>query len=53
VFSFCHETGSRLVLLHGGRDGLWFLRTHPLNDVRIKQLKQWLPDVQREYRPQN
>ena len=36
---------------HGGSDGLWFLRTHPLNDVRIKQLKQWLPEVQREYRP--
>jgi hypothetical protein len=39
--------------LHGGSDGLWFLRTHPLNDVRIKQLKAWLPEVQREYRPGN
>jgi metalloendopeptidase OMA1, mitochondrial len=38
---------------HGGKDGLWFLRTHPLNEVRIRQLKEWLPDVQREYRPRN
>src|SRR5438128_8254851 len=38
---------------HGGTDGLWFLRTHPLNEVRIKQLKGWLPEVQREYRPRN
>jgi predicted Zn-dependent protease len=38
---------------HGGSEGLWFLRTHPLNEVRIKQLKGWLPEVQREYRPRN
>jgi len=38
---------------HGGRGGLWFLRTHPLNEVRIKQLKEWLPELQREYRPRN
>src|SRR6266487_6410301 len=38
---------------HGGSDGLWFLRTHSLNEVRIKQLKEWLPEVQREYRPRN
>jgi len=24
-----------------------------MNDVRIKQLKEWLPEVQREYRPGN
>ncbi len=36
---------------HGGGEGLWFLRTHPLDEVRIKQLKEWLPEVQREYRP--
>ena len=38
---------------HGGSEGLWFLRTHPLNELRIKQLKTWLPEVQREYRPRN
>jgi len=37
----------------GGSEGLWFLRTHPLNEVRIKQLKGWLPEVHREYRPRN
>ncbi len=35
----------------GGGEGLWFLRAHPLDDVRIKQLKEWLPEAQREYRP--
>jgi predicted Zn-dependent protease len=38
--------------LHGGSAGLWFLRTHPLDDVRIKQLNEWLPEAQRDYRPQ-
>ena len=38
---------------HGGSRTAWFLRTHPLDEVRIKQLKEWLPDVQREYRPPN
>jgi predicted Zn-dependent protease len=27
----------------------WFLRTHPLDDVRIQQLKQWLPRAKAEY----
>ncbi len=26
-----------------------FLRTHPLDEVRIKQLQQWLPEAQAEY----
>jgi metalloendopeptidase OMA1, mitochondrial len=30
----------------------WFLRTHPLGDVRIQKLKEKLPDAKREYRPQ-
>jgi predicted Zn-dependent protease len=28
----------------------WFLRTHPLDDTRIQQLKTWLPQAQQEYR---
>ncbi len=36
---------------HGGSEGLWFLRTHPLSEVRIKQLKEWLPEARRNYRP--
>ncbi len=26
-----------------------FLRTHPVDDVRIKQLQEWLPEAQAEY----
>jgi predicted Zn-dependent protease len=33
----------------GGGDTIWFLRTHPLNDVRIKQLQGWLPAAEVEY----
>ena len=29
----------------------WFLRTHPLDETRIKQIKDWLPEVKQEYRP--
>jgi predicted Zn-dependent protease len=29
-----------------------FLRTHPLDDVRIANLKQWLPEAQSEYKAQ-
>ena len=28
----------------GGED-VWFLRTHPLNEDRIKQLQQWMPEA--------
>jgi predicted Zn-dependent protease len=38
---------------HGGSQGLWFLRTHPVDELRIKQLKQWLPEAQRNYKPPN
>ena len=34
---------------HGGAQGLAFLRTHPLDDVRIRQLQQWLPEAEQEY----
>ena len=30
----------------------WFLRTHPLDEARIKQLQQWLPEARQEYRKQ-
>jgi len=28
-----------------GSETPWFLRTHPLDEVRIQQLKQWLPEA--------
>ncbi|MCI0745134.1 MAG: M48 family metallopeptidase [Verrucomicrobia subdivision 3 bacterium] len=28
----------------------WFLRTHPLDETRIKRIKEWLPEARREYR---
>ena len=28
-----------------GGETPWFLRTHPLDDVRIKQLKEWMPEA--------
>ena len=28
-----------------------FLRTHPLDEVRIKQLQEWMPKAKSEYRP--
>ena len=30
----------------------WFLRTHPLDETRIRQLKEWLPQAKKDYRPQ-
>lgn len=29
----------------------WFLRTHPLDDVRIQQIKGWLPRARQEFKP--
>jgi metalloendopeptidase OMA1, mitochondrial len=29
----------------------WFLRTHPLDETRIQQIKGWLPKAKAEYRP--
>ena len=34
-----------------GGTGLAFLRTHPLDDTRIKQLKEWMPNAKAEYHP--
>jgi len=36
----------------GGASTPWFLRTHPVDDVRIQQLKGWLPEAKQQYRPQ-
>jgi metalloendopeptidase OMA1, mitochondrial len=30
----------------------WFLRTHPVDEVRIRQIREWLPQAMAEYRPQ-
>lgn len=35
----------------GGGSGPAFLRTHPLDEVRIQQIKGWLPRAKQEYRP--
>lgn len=35
-----------------GNGGLEFLRTHPTDEKRIQQLKQWLPAAKAEYHPQ-
>jgi len=35
----------------GGSGGPAFLRTHPVDEVRIKQLREWLPEAKAEYRP--
>jgi predicted Zn-dependent protease len=34
---------------HGGGSTPSFLRTHPLDETRIKQLEQWLPEAQAEF----
>jgi predicted Zn-dependent protease len=36
----------------GGSSTPSFLRTHPLDAVRIQQLQQWLPEAKAQYRPQ-
>lgn len=28
----------------------WFLRTHPLDETRIKQLKEWMPEAKKQFR---
>ncbi len=37
---------------HGGGGTPAFLRTHPLDTVRIQQIQQWLPEAKANYRPQ-
>lgn len=36
----------------GGASQPWFLRTHPLDQTRINQIRQWLPEAQAQLRPQ-
>lgn len=39
---------------HNRRSGQatpWFLRTHPLDEVRIRQLQEWMPRAKQEFRP--
>jgi metalloendopeptidase OMA1, mitochondrial len=31
----------------------WFLRTHPLDDKRVKQLKGWMPEAKAQFKPAN
>jgi predicted Zn-dependent protease len=38
---------------HGGNGTPVFLRTHPLDETRIKQLQQWMPEAKAQYHPQN
>ena len=35
----------------GGASTPWFLRTHPLDETRIRQIQEWLPTARAEYRP--
>jgi len=37
---------------HGGGSTPAFLRTHPLDAVRIRQLQQWMPEAKANFRPQ-
>lgn len=36
---------------NGGASTPWFLRTHPLNQTRIKRIQDWLPEARAQYRP--
>jgi predicted Zn-dependent protease len=35
-----------------GGDTPWFLRTHPLDETRVKQLQEWMPQAKQQFRPQ-
>jgi predicted Zn-dependent protease len=37
----------------GGGGTVWFLRTHPLDETRIEQIKNWMPEAKALYRPTN
>ena len=30
----------------------WFLRTHPLDDTRVAQLQQWMPEARAQFKAQ-
>ncbi len=36
----------------GGNNTPSFLRTHPLDDTRVRQLQEWMPEAKAQYRPQ-
>jgi predicted Zn-dependent protease len=36
-----------------GGDTIWFLRTHPLDEDRIRKLQEWLPEAKGQFRPAN
>jgi metalloendopeptidase OMA1, mitochondrial len=36
----------------GGGGTPWFLRTHPLDEKRVEQLRAWMPEARAQYRPQ-
>jgi metalloendopeptidase OMA1, mitochondrial len=35
----------------GGGGAPAFLRTHPLDEVRIRQLQEWMPEAKAVYKP--
>lgn len=35
----------------GGGSGFSFLRTHPTDETRVKQIREWLPEAKAQYRP--
>ena len=37
---------------HGGSSGFALMRTHPVDEARIKDLQAWLPSAKAEYHPQ-
>jgi metalloendopeptidase OMA1, mitochondrial len=43
----------RLASLSGGQKGPQWLSTHPTNDARIADLRNWLPDAMKYYRPRD
>ena len=36
----------------GGGETPWFLRTHPLDETRIKQLQGWMPEAKQQFKAQ-
>jgi predicted Zn-dependent protease len=36
----------------GGGETPWFLRTHPLDETRIKQLQTWMPEAKAQFKAQ-
>ena len=43
----------RLASLNKGKKGPEWLSTHPTDDARIADLKNWLPDAMKYYRPRD